>query len=503
MSRQGNAFPLRTRRGLALLACTAIAGGAIAAALAAEPGGPAGPEADLNADPRAVYAGGEGTTFRDPTRNAFSHPMTNLAFADRAAFNIGNAVFRRPWVVAPSSTRSSDGLGPIYNARACQHCHMKDGRGHPPAANFPDDTAQSILVRLSVPPGTPEEEALLASGRVNSLPDPVYGGQLQDLGIPGVPAEGHLWTDWTEVPVTLADGEMVFLREPAYRIADPAYGPLHPDVMLSVRVAPQMIGLGLLEAIPEAAILALADPEDTDSDGISGRANRVDSALLGERALGRFGWKASVATLAEQNAGAFSGDIGMSTSLVPAAWGDCTETQAVCRNAIHGTDDRNPVEVADPLMEALLFYTRTLAVPARRDFEDPTAQRGAGLFSEAGCAGCHQPSFETSATAAHPALAGQQIWPYTDLLLHDMGEGLADNRPDGLASGREWRTAPLWGIGLTEAVSGHSFFLHDGRARNLTEAILWHGGEAQAARDVFAGMPAADRAALIRFLESL
>ena len=447
--------------------------------------------------------GGDGTMFRAPNRAAFSQPMANLSFADRADFNIGNSIFRRPWVVAPSSTTSSDGLGPLYNARACQHCHQRDGRGHPPEANFPDDTALSMLVRLSITPQTDEDVALLASGAVLSLPEPTYGGQLQDLAIPGLAAEGHLWTEWTEFPVELAGGEVVYLREPTYSFADLQYGPMHPDTMLSVRVAPPMIGLGLLEAIPEAAILSQADPDDADGDGISGRPNRVASPLLGDDALGRFGWKAGTATLAEQNADAFNGDIGMSSSLVPIAYGDCTDAQDVCRSGPHGIGADTPVEVADLLMDALLFYTRTLAVPARRNTDDPGVLNGSELFASIGCVACHTPTYRTTPNAAHPALANQDIWPYSDLLLHDMGPGLADNRPEGLATGTEWRTPPLWGIGLTETVNGHTYFLHDGRARSLTEAILWHGGEAQTARDAFADLPPDDRAALIQFLEAL
>ena len=473
-----------------------VAGLAIAA-IEHSPGAAAGPP------PIDAALGGDGTTFRNPGRAAYSQPMVNLSFADRAQFNIGNSIFRRPWVVAPSSTTSSDGLGPLYNARACQHCHLRDGRGHPPEANFPDDTAQSILVRLSIPPQSDADAGLLDSGYVPSLPEPTYGGQLQDLAIPGIAAEGHLWTDWRDIAVELAGGEIVHLREPTYSIVNLQYGPLHPDTMLSVRVAPPMIGLGLLEAIPEAAILANVDPDDADGDGISGRPNLVASTLLGAQALGRFGWKANLATLPDQNAGAFNGDIGMSSLLVPEAYGDCTEAQTICRNAPHGIGETTPVEVAEPLMEALLFYTRSLAVPAMRTPNDPAVMAGRALFATIGCTSCHTPSFQTGPDAAHPALANQQIWPYTDLLLHDMGAGLADNRPDGQATGTEWRTPPLWGIGLTETVNGHTYFLHDGRARNLMEAILWHGGEAQAARNAFADLSAGERDNLLQFLEAL
>ena len=451
-----------------------------------------------------VNSGGAGT-YRGPiNRNAFSHPASNLSFADRAEFNIGNAVFRRLWVTAPSSTAASDGLGPLFNSRACQSCHLRDGRGHPPMANFPDDTAESMLMRLSVPPATDEERALLAEGRINALPDPVYGGQIQDLGLAGHEGEGHIHTEWEEIAVTLNGGETVSLRQPTYTVADLAYGPLSDDVMMSVRIAPQMIGLGLLEAIPEERILALADPDDADGDGISGRPNFVWSVADNALRLGRFGWKANEPTLDQQNAHAFAGDIGLSSPLAPSPWGDCTEAQTACRAAIHGDSGDDPgVEVPASLMAPLLFYTRHLAVPARRGAEDPQVLAGRALFYETGCDACHVSRHLTAEDADAPAMARQLIWPYTDLLLHDMGPGLADNRPDGQAGGQEWRTPPLWGIGLTEAVNGHTFFLHDGRARNLTEAILWHGGEAQAQRDAFVAMTPDERAAMVAFLNSL
>lgn len=459
------------------------------------------------AEPDETLSGGAGTYMRKPNRNAFSQPANNASFAQRAEFNIGNALFRRSWVSAPASTTSVDGLGPLYNARACQHCHLKDGRGHPPEANFPEDNAISLLVRLSVPPRDATQRMLLADGRVASLPDPVYGGQLQDLAIDGQKPEGHLFTTWHDQPVTLGDGAVVTLRRPAYKLVDLAYGPTDPDLMLSVRVAQPMIGLGLLEAVPDADILALADADDADGDGISGRPNRVWSPTLNRMALGRFGWKATEAVINDQNAAAFNGDIGMSSPLVPAPWGDCTEAQTACRRAPHGDvaadGTRQPAEVTADLMQQLLFYTRALAVPARRDANDPTVLRGKSLFYGIGCTSCHNPKFVTGTEASETIYAGQLIWPYTDMLLHDMGDGLADHRPVAAATGREWRTAPLWGIGLTEQVSGHTYFLHDGRARNLTEAILWHGGEARRARDAFAALPAADRKALIRFLESM
>jgi CxxC motif-containing protein (DUF1111 family) len=274
--------------------------------------------------------------------------------------------------------------------------------------------------------------------------------------------------------------------------------------MLSPRVAPQMIGLGLLEAIAERDIEAAADPDDRDGDGISGRPNRVWSTLANSRRLGRFGWKAGSPSVDEQSQDAFAGDMGISVPLHPDGAGDCTERQIACRRAPNGNSPQyDDLEAHRQVTDLVAFYSRHLAVPARRDHDSPEVLAGKRLFHQAGCSACHRPGYVTAADAADPALAGQRIWPYTDLLLHDMGEGLADHRPEGEASGREWRTAPLWGVGLTPQVSGHGSYLHDGRARNLLEAILWHGGEAEAAREAVRTMSREQRRQLLRFVESL
>ncbi|MGB1111384.1 MAG: di-heme oxidoredictase family protein, partial [Gammaproteobacteria bacterium] len=281
-------------------------------------------------------------------------------------------------------------------------------------------------------------------------------------------------------------------------------GPMAEDVMTSPRVAPAMIGLGLLELIPEADILALADPDDRNKDGISGKAQQTYSQNLKRVALGRFGWKAGMATIDEQNQAAFAGDIGISTPLHPNGFGECTQHQHECRTAPDGNSEQyEGLEAHKEVTDLVLTYARNLALPMRRDAADTQVLQGKRVFHQAGCAQCHTPSFTTGNEGSEPHLRNQHIWPYTDLLLHDMGEGLADNRPEGLANGREWRTAPLWGIGATEVVSGHTNFLHDGRARNLLEAILWHGGEAEASRDHVISLGTQDREALIRFLESM
>jgi CxxC motif-containing protein (DUF1111 family) len=361
-----------------------------------------------------------------------------------------------------------------------------------------------MFLRLSIPPETEEQKRLLAQRRVNVIPEPTYGGQLQNFAVQGVPIEGHMRIHYADKPVTLADGTRVVLREPKYSVTDPGYGPLHPNTMLSPRVAPQMIGLGLLEAIPEADIRAAADPDDKNGDGISGRTNEVWSFAQDRTALGRFGWKAGNPTIEQQSAEAFAGDIGISNPIVTASFGDCTSAQAICTNAPHGDSPRQDGhEIGRELFDLVVFYSQNLAVPPRRRIDDPQTLAGKHLFHASGCAACHTPSHQTGEVAGQPHLSHQKIWPYTDLLLHDMGEGLADNRPEGDADGREWRTSPLWGIGLTGAVSRHVNFLHDGRARTIEEAILWHGGEAQGARDAYAALSREEREALVAFVKSL
>jgi CxxC motif-containing protein (DUF1111 family) len=451
-------------------------------------------------EPFEAKPAGAATVRATMTADAFSQHSGNMPFEREMDFKLGNALFRKLWVAAPASTKASDGLGPLYNARACQDCHLKDGRGHPPEDAA--DSRVSMFLRLSVP-GGPVPEGI--EGWIATEPDPTYGGQLQDLAAPGHAAEGQMEIIWTETPVTLVDGTVVSLRAPRYAFADPAYGPPGAGLMLSPRVAPQMIGLGLLEAIPAADILARVDEDDADDDGISGRAQIVPSVEFGVPMLGRFGLKAGAPTVKEQSAGAFAGDMGLSTPLHPDPSGDCTPQQPTCRAAPAGQEDgvRDGLEVDGESLDLVTFYSRNLGVPERRDIDDPTVLRGKEIFHDLNCTGCHTPKHVTHRLDGQPEQSFQLIWPYTDLLLHDMGLGLADGRPEGRASGTEWKTPPLWGLGLTETVSGHTQLLHDGRARSVLEAILWHGGEAQAQRDAVVAMAPEDRAALLAFLGSL
>jgi CxxC motif-containing protein (DUF1111 family) len=442
-------------------------------------------------DPEGEKTGGE-TTVYATGRNAFSFPAANLSDAERTRFVIGNSFFKRNWVQAPASTKVRDGLGPHFIARSCGGCHVNDGRGAPPKSG---DQPVSLLLRLSVP-------GVGAHGGV--LPEPTYGDQFNNFAVQGVKPEGKVDIRHEEVHGAFADGETYRLLKPHYSFRDLGYGPMATNTLVSPRIAPQIIGVGLLESIPEAEVLRNAAEQKTRADAIKGVPNRVWDAPSGTMQLGRFGWKANVASVAHQTAGAFNGDMGITSPVFPDE--GCTASQKDCLAAPKGSQGKAP-EIDDKTLGDVVFYQLTLAPPARRNVADPEVKRGGKLFSEAQCAVCHRPSYITGATLdarfASPALVGQRIHPYTDLLLHDLGEALADGRPDGQASGRQWKTPPLWGVGLIKDVNGHSQLLHDGRARGVLEAVLWHGGEAEASRKAVLRMSRPEREALVKFVESL
>ena len=435
---------------------------------------------EKGADSDKALSGGETTVF-DATSHAFSTPAPNLSADGLAKHLEGDVEFEAVFVTIPAEV--NPGLGPVYNNISCINCHARDGRGRAPTSG---EKLTSMLFRVSLP--NPDGD--VTHGPV---PVPGFGTQLNNRAIFGVPPEGTVTINYTEGELTTSDGTKVYLRTPSYTIQD-TYQPLPDNVELSPRVAPVVFGLGLLEAIPESTILALADEDDQDGDGISGKANYVWDVQKNGLSLGRFGWKANQPTLLQQVASAYHDDIGITTSLLPRESSDG-------QSQYDGRGD-DP-ELSDEILDVVTFYVQTLAVPARRDLDDPFVQRGEELFESAQCSGCHIPTLETGLLSDVPEVSNQTIQPFTDLLLHDMGPGLADNRPDFLASGSEWRTPPLWGIGLLKVVNGHTNLLHDGRARGLLEAILWHGGEAEQSREAVQGMSASDRDALIAFLESL
>lgn len=450
----------------------------------------------LGANPRGLSAyetrpAGAATSMSPSARAPFSDPVIGLTADQKLDFRLGEALFEKLWVQGPASTISSDGLGPLYNARACSACHLNNGRGYPPA--HPDDATPGLVLRLS---------QIGADGKTH--PDPQYGFQIQDHATSGQIAEGSLAVTYALQVTHFADGTKIGLQVPTYTVVNPSSGPIDDSTLTSPRVAPPMIGLGLLEAIPETDILKNADPDDADNDGISGRPNRVWSREFDQWMLGRFGHKAGNPTIRQQTAEAAHGDIGLSSTLFPAHYGDCTPKQTDCRAARNGNSaQQDNQELGDTALDLMAFYAANLAVPVRIMAQVPQVLRGKSLFHDAGCAACHTPAFVTHRLPDDPARSFQLIWPYSDLLLHDMGDGLADHRPEGQASGREWRTAPLWGLGSTERVGGRKGFLHDGRARSVLEAIMWHGGEATAAREKVRLLDVEDRAALIAFLESL
>lgn len=492
---------------VALGAAGVLAAVAVAAVLRSPDAGPPSTTgAQRGAEPEPARRPGGDTTVPPEPRPTLLRPAANLDDAEKARFYAGKALATQPWVRAPSATDARDGLGPLYNAPTCLACHVNGGRGRTNEAA--SDPAVATVARLSLPG---------RDARGGPLPDPVYGAQIQTRSISlahqlrdrpgalayrddGPVAEAKLVLGWTSSRFTYPDGASVALRAPSPELSELGYGPLHPEARLGLRHAPSLAGVGLLERIPEPAIEALADPEDADGDGVSGRVQRVWDPETSTKRLGRFGWKANQPTVRAQVAAAFVSDMGISSPLFPEQ--PCTSAQTRCLEAPHG-NDRSGHEISGELLELVTFFNASIGVPDRRAPEDRRITRGGELFASIGCAACHTPHFETGSDPRYPHLAGQAIAPYTDLLLHDLGEGLADGREEHEASGSEWRTAPLWGVGLALEIDDAVGFLHDARARTVEEAILWHGGEATRSRDRFAALDVGDRGAVLAFVESL
>lgn len=438
-------------------------------------------------DEEEEYSGGKAATVFIKSADALGQPLHGLTHEEIRQFQMGNSLNRNNWVAAPSSTTARDGLGPLFNATACASCHVRDGKGNP--YNSLNQPTQSLLFRLSVP-GKNEQGGPLA--------DPSYGQQFAHQSLLGVQPEGEVSVEFEEIQGTYPDGTAYSLRKPSFTFSNLNYGEMHPEIMVSPRLAPPMAGMGLLDALDEKTILEWADPDDKNNDGISGRPNYVWDVRKQKTVLGKFGWKANEPTAEQQIAGAFSGDMGITSSIFPQE--NLTPTQA--RLLAHIPNGGTP-ELEENALEDVLFYIQTLATPARRNWQDENVKQGKMLFFKAGCESCHRSKMTTSEKAVPQYLAGQTIRPYTDMLLHDMGEELADNRPDFEASGREWRTAPLWSMGLQKTVSKHTYYLHDGRARNAEEAILWHGGEAEKSKQAFMQYNKNERENLLKFLDSL
>jgi CxxC motif-containing protein (DUF1111 family) len=395
----------------------------------------------------------------------------DLSPAEREAADRGRVLFTQVWVPAsPHAANGFEGLGPVFNEPACSVCHVGNGRGGAPEG--PEQRMRGMLVRLSLP-GEDEHGG--------PRPVPGYGDQLNDRAIPGVAAEGQARISYDERPVVLAGGTRLMLRAPHLAFSDLAFGPLGAEVLTSARVAQPLAGAALLAAVPEADILAYAARHH-------GHPNRVWDPSSGEMALGRFGWKANQPGLIVQIASAALGDMGLTSALFPDK--NCLPVQTDCAAALRGPQP----DLDGRRLKDLEAYVAGLGAPPRHGARNAAVRRGEAIFTSLGCGGCHKADWQTPVGVIHP---------YTDLLLHDLGPGLADGRPDFAAGPAEWRTAPLWGLGSVRQANAQAGYLHDGRARSVSEAILWHGGEAQGARDGFAKLSSGERMALLAFLGSL
>ncbi|MCA9524454.1 MAG: c-type cytochrome [Myxococcales bacterium] len=383
-------------------------------------------------------------------KKSFDAPLEGLTQAQRGAFILGDAAFNRMFT-------AETGLGPVFNAPSCSSCHVRDGRGHP--------AFRVTRFGLGDPTSAASFDYLLDLG----------GPQLQNRAIVGY------------LPESLPD---------------------LPGVVTSSRIAPQLAGLGLIEAIDDTEILSRADPDDLDGDGISGRpnyvvpppffvANPTNSTTFDGRYLGRFGWKATGINLVQQVALDYHDNIGITSDRLPT---DLT-------NPIVGPTGGDPApdpEISAATVQNVAFYLSVLRPPSRRDETDAEVVQGEGLFTQLGCASCHVPELRTSKKAAIELLRDKPVPLYSDLLLHDMGPDLADNYPEGDATGREFRTPPLWGLGIIKSTQGgRAFYLHDGRTSDLREVIKVHGGEAERSRTAFFELSETEKDALIAFLKSL
>jgi len=450
-----------------------------------------------------VKPGGDGTVSYTPFPS-FMKPVANLQASEKPIFHAGKALAHQPWVKAPTITFARDGLGPLFNARTCLRCHINGGRGLMPVNG--DTKLNTAFIRLSIPGGD----------KIHGVvPEPTYGDQLQTQSTSlahmfrhlkasnlkhTVPPEAYVTPNWQYFDFYYPDGSKVQLRKPDVKLTHLGYGEMHPKTMMGLRNAPPLLGVGLLDTIKQEDINRLADENDENGDGISGRVNIVWDFEANKAVPGRFGLKANKASVRLQTAGALHGDMGLSNPIFPSQ--PCTPKQLSCINEITGNDSEG-TEVSQKQLELFVNFTKNLAVPERRNPNKESVIAGRSLFYKIGCAACHHPSFKTGDDKNYPHLANQIIWPYTDLLLHDMGEGLADGRPDYLATGSEWRTPPLWGIGLSKQVNGAQNFLHDGRARSIEEAIIWHGGEAEQVKQKFIKLDKMQREKLIEFVNSL
>ncbi|BFM48567.1 di-heme oxidoredictase family protein [Marinomonas sp. THO17] len=431
----------------------------------------------------------------------YNQPLANLSVEEKFDFHIGEGVFQKFWVPSPSSTTASDGLGPLFNTRSCNNCHRNNGRGHAPEEGISGASIPSFMVRFG---RRYEETSMLEQTIFPNIGDPHYGGQLQGQSSPGVLPEGDFYLSYETKIVTLDDGTEVALRKPKLHWTSLHYGPLSDNTGITLLNSPPLIGMGLLDNIPEKIIIDAADPNDEDNDGISGKVSWIPAPKGNQLVVGRFGYKASTPSVSVQNQLAFNTDLGLSTKHFPSPSGDCTDWQQACLQSPNGNSPHlGNLEVDEQQARLVDLYVSLAAPPAMRNLSDESFLKGKDIFMASGCANCHTPKMTTDDQSAFDVLKNRTFYPFTDMLLHDMGAELSAGFPSYSAQPQEWRTAPLWGLGLSEKVSGRVGFLHDGRARTIEEAILWHGGEAKKSQQAYKNLSKEYRQKLIYFLESL
>lgn len=461
------------------------------------------------------------TRVNNVSSNAFSLHVANLKDLKKIRrFNIGDDFFENPWVEKTASTSLRDGLGPLFNNDACQDCHIRDGRGGLPSEVAEGETQffNSVIIKAIKTDISPDKRTQMLSGTLGNVGDTSVGPQLQQHAIFDIQKESGMRVSYEYSNVVFNDGAIVEIRKPIWQLQslyEKSGYDFNADTIFSARAAQPMIGLGLLGLIDESDILALADPEDTNEDGISGKANMVWDVMQNRTTLGRYGWKAGQPSVRQQAAGAFNNDMGLTSAIFPND--GCLAHQADCLSSPKGDGDSQaeyPYEVSETVLDAIEFYAKHLAVPQRRAPNNADVVQGREIFMQSGCNTCHVESYTTQYSEAFPELSEQPIEPYTDMLLHDMGEGLADftlanqaasdqHLVEYQAHAREWRTPPLWGLGLTLTVNPEAGFLHDGRARTILEAVVWHGGEAESAKQAVLALSAQERAHLLAFLNDL
>ena len=427
------------------------------------------------------------------TNKVFMKQIAGLNDEEQDKFMLGRSFFTIPWVEAPSATTARDGLGPLFNSNTCVNCHPNNAIGS--VYNKNNNISRNYVTRLSIPSnGSFEHKKMLKYN--GFIEEPLYGEQISINGVPGVPYEAKSIIKYESVPIFYLDGEKVVLKKPLqgveYQLADLQYGEISHNVSITNRLAPALVGLGLLEQISDEQILKNEDITDKDNDGISGKANIVYSVEHKDFRVGRYTKKASAPSVIHQSAAAAFND--MSLTNIYFQKENCTSSQKECLEAPKGDDvmGKKTFDLPKMRLDAIAFYLKNLKIP----YSKITEFEGEILFNDVGCVKCHTASFTLE--------SGYQIKPFSDLLLHDMGEALSDGRVEFKANANEWRTAPLWGIGKYKLATGKSpELLHDGRAKTIEEAILWHGGEAQKIKETFMNLSKTQRVSLIKYIEEL